>query len=156
MINNIMVCDYRNNHGLDQDVAQALTKYIIEAANICSLKDYRVRVICGNYLFDFSTSDAVTQAEIIDKLESDKLIISFYELTYDMELPILKNHTLKLAFIAKEDDGTRNIAVESNLNLTFAKKIFEVIDLFKTRFIKDSATHFIKNAGSVTVEKLIL
>ena len=105
---------------------QAITAFMVEAAGICAANHWRVNVVDRfgeqvDYVVDFSTGGAITEEEMNAVPSEDRRILIYYEVIADGRdgLPELKRRVAEFTFIAKEDDGTRNRAVENSIYKTF-------------------------------------
>lgn len=139
-----MVKGYRLNwfiSGFDKEFNKAITKFMIEAACICSSETCRAVVtnIAETFALDFTLGEQKIANEAIDAKE-EKLKVTFYEvrMTGLNGAPQLEGHAFEVAFVAVDEEGVNNVAVENSMYRTFAAKFFQMLDLFPDRFIKDS------------------
>ena len=128
---------------LGPEVNQAITKYMIEAASIASLEHWRVDVkdMFGqnvDYRYNFSSGGAVSDSEMEEVVLNMRLHIVYYEVFLgEIGLPDVRRRAAEITFIAKEDDGTRNIAVENAMYPVFADMYCKALDHFPTRIFFD-------------------
>ena len=126
----------------EKDLSQTISKFMVESAYTCGTRHWRanVKIFFGKnieYNFEFSSGGAVTGEELELVNVQDRLHVEFYEVFLgEIGLPDVKLHTAEITLYVKEDDGTRNTAVESSLYRCFAANFFKVIDLYPKRFFK--------------------
>lgn len=139
MLDNVRVFNYKSSTDSDKDLTFA--KYMLEAGNLCACPNWRALAIdrFGKDVvneYDFGIGSGIEEDEIQAALEEDHLETVYYE-TYlnDDGMPDVKRKVLEVIFIAKEEDGTRNLAIESSVYRTFAAMSQQAIGFYKSRLI---------------------
>lgn len=134
---------HAHNCSMSAELDQAITKFMIEATGVCSSEHWRVSVTDTfgsdtEYRADFSTGGAVSDQEMLENPQEDRLHVVYHEVVMNDRdgLPDIKRRIAEVNFVAKEADGTRNKAVENGLYRTFAALYFKALDQFPTKFIK--------------------
>ena len=126
----------------EADLSQTISKFMVESAYACATRHWRadVKIMFGKnteFNYEFSSGGAVTSEELDLINVQDRLHIEFFEVFLgEIGLPDVKLHTAEIVLYVKEDDGTRNIAVEESLYRTFATNFFRAVELFPKRLFK--------------------
>lgn len=144
MLDNVRIFNYKSSTDSDKDLTFA--KYMLEAGNLCACPNWRALAIdrfgkddvVNEY--DFGIGTEISEDEIQSALEEEHLETVYYE-TYlnDDGMPDVRRKVLEVVFIAKQDDGTRNIAVESSMYRSFAVASQQAIGFYKSRLICDAS-----------------
>lgn len=126
---------HAHDNSMDVALDQAITTFMVEAAGVCAANHWRVHVTDSfgsevEYTVDFSTGGVITEEEIAAVPEEDRMKVKYNEVTMNDHdgLPDIKLRVAEITFIAKEDDGTRNRAVESATYRTFAELYREALE----------------------------
>lgn len=139
MLDNLKIYDFKGSNCKDTDLT--LSKFMLEAADICPVKSWRAIAIdkFGSqevYRYDFGIGSGITDEEMKEAENSIHLKTTYYEVFEDDKgLPDVKAKSLEVVFIAKEENGERNIAVESSIYRTFAAMSQQAIKIYNTRLI---------------------